>query len=492
MNDNAIVPPQNPEAESATLGAIFLSPSSIEKVVNIVRASDFYFTKNRILFDTLLFMRCEDLAIDIITVCDRLRDRGQYDEAGGAAYVAELTRAVPSSANIEYYAHIVAESARRRELLRLASETQEKALNQSLEISEITAGVFQRITEISSECGVDAKNAFQWQLESELECRAADWLIKGFIERDSLINDFGDPESGKSFIAIDQACCIASGLWWHGKETKQAPVFIFAGEGRNGIRKRIQAWKRYNHKEEESLPVYISSKPAAFLDLGSMAAITQASDDLVRIAGRPGLIVIDTVARNFGPGDENSTKDMTAFISGCDILKSKWHCAVKLIHHTGQNDKTRARGSIALRGALDSEWSVEKDEDRTVRYVCTKMKDFEHPESLAFRFKVIGLGYNEDTGEEATSCVLEATEWTEKPRRGKKSAGKWQNVMLQILSKEIADKGVEEVGITAKRWHQLCEEQGVPRSCFYDNKRTWEDSGEIVIRSGMVLPKELA
>jgi hypothetical protein len=490
--DETFVPPQNAEAEAATLGAILLSPSSLERVVSIVRARDFYFTKNRVLFDCLLFMRCEDQPIDIITVCDRLRERGQFDEIGGASFVAELSRAVPSAANIEYYAGIVAEAARRRDLIRLAQETYDLANDQSREIKEITTNVYQRIIDISSDSGIDAKNAFQWQAESDLDCRPADWLIKGFVERDSLMNDFGDPESGKSFIAIDQACCIASGLWWHGCETKQAPVFVFAGEGRNGIRKRIQAWKLYNNKEAEQLPLYISSKPGAFLDVGTMASIVQASDDLVRVAGRPGLVIIDTVARNFGPGDENSTKDMTAFIATCDLLKTKWHCAVKLIHHTGQTDKTRARGSIALRGALDSEWSVEKDEDRMIRYVCTKMKDHEHPASLAFRFRVLKLGYTEDSGEEATSCVLESTEWSEKPKRGKKNGGRWQSVMMDALVSEITARALQDVGVDIARWKQLCDEQGIPRSCFYDNKRTWESDGTIVIRSGMVLPKELA
>ena len=66
------------------------------------------------------------------------------------------------------------------------------------------------------------------------------WLIKGFLEMDSLSLMFGEPGCGKSFSAIDLACCVATGKDWHGKPVKQSgPVFYIAGEGFIDMRQRI-------------------------------------------------------------------------------------------------------------------------------------------------------------------------------------------------------------------------------------------------------------
>ncbi len=73
----------------------------------------------------------------------------------------------------------------------------------------------------------------------------------------------------------------------------------------------------------------------------------------------PAFLVVDTVARNFGAGDENSTKDMTAFVTACDDLRaSVTAMTLCLVHHTGWSDDHahRPRGSIALHAATDLEY----------------------------------------------------------------------------------------------------------------------------------------
>ena len=93
------------------------------------------------------------------------------------------------------------------------------------------------------------------------------------------------------------------------------------------------------------------------------------------MAGRkPELIIIDTLARNFGGGDENATKDMSEFIDAVDALKNRYEAATLIVHHSGHSDKQRARGNSTLNGALDAEYKVSKNE-RFVYLNCTKMKD---------------------------------------------------------------------------------------------------------------------
>jgi hypothetical protein len=114
--------------------------------------------------------------------------------------------------------------------------------------------------------------------------------------------------------------------------------------------------------------------------------------------------VIDTVARNFGDGDENSTEDMGKFIMNLDAyIRVPFGCNVMLVHHSGHN-MDRARGSSALKAALDAEYSV-SNEDGLITLTATKMKDAEHPSDIGFRFHYVELG--EVEGVEIGSVVLQ-------------------------------------------------------------------------------------
>lgn len=101
------VPPQNLDAEQGVLGSMLLDRDAIARVVELIRPEDFYRDAHRRIYEAIteLFERGEP--VDLITVTDRLRDRGQLDDVGGAAYVTSLLSAIPTAANVEYYARIV-------------------------------------------------------------------------------------------------------------------------------------------------------------------------------------------------------------------------------------------------------------------------------------------------------------------------------------------------------------------------------------------------
>jgi hypothetical protein len=91
------------------------------------------------------------------------------------------------------------------------------------------------------------------------------------------------------------------------------------------------------------------------------------------------LIVLDTMARCFGAGDENSTKDMNAFIAGCDKLRRAFPgCTVLVVHHCGW-EGTRPRGARAWEGALDTATKMERGEGNCAFLSVTKQKEFAKP-----------------------------------------------------------------------------------------------------------------
>lgn len=225
---------------------------------------------------------------------------------------------------------------------------------------------------------------------SDMEYRPPEYHITDLIETDALAVLFGDPATGKSFIAIDMACCVATGNDFHGHEAKQGPVFYIAGEGRNGIRRRLTAWENRQETSLTDAPLYVSRASAQFLDGNSAIMVASAIDALTVRHGIPRLIVVDTLARNFGAGDENSQKDMTTFIVAMDGLRLRFPgCTIIIVHHSGHGDKDRARGSSVLKGAVDAEYKATKADDR-IKLENQKMKDGPPPRPMEFRLESVG------------------------------------------------------------------------------------------------------
>ena len=235
------------------------------------------------------------------------------------------------------------------------------------------------------------------------------WLIKGFLEMDSLSLMFGEPACGKSFTAIDLACCVATGKDWHGKQVKrQGPVFYIAGEGFNGLSRRLMAWQVSHGYNLRNAPIYISQCAASLTDLGNARLVSASIEEIVEETGGeiPSMIVIDTLARNFGPADENATKEMNTFINHIDqLLRARYQCNVLIVHHTGVGSKDRARGNSALKGALDAEYAVVKSDDE-ITITAKKMKDADEPDPIKFLFHPVRLPFVDEEGEPQYSCIL--------------------------------------------------------------------------------------
>ena len=151
--------------------------------------------------------------------------------------------------------------------------------------------------------------------------------------------------------------------------------------------------------------------------------------ETVEAIGNVKLIVIDTLHRNMGSGDENSSKDFAEFLNNVDTYLKSTGAAVIIIHHSGHDAKERARGSSSIRAAMDVEYQVTKDDATGIVTLSnTKMKDFEPPKPLSFKFKQIQL---DDT---VISVVLETTEFVAKPKSTRQLSNNDQKT-LTALSK---------------------------------------------------------
>lgn len=311
---------------------------------------------------------------------------------------------------------------------------------------------------------------------SDIEFKTPDYLIYGLMEVDSTVSIFSPPGEAKTFLAIDALCSVATGKDFHGRFTKQGPVIFVIGEGQNGIKRRCTAWSIRHQVSLDTAPIFISTMPTGLCDAEQVDHVIEAAKAVADEYGNPAMIVFDTVARNFGPGDENSTRDMTAFISGADKIRSAFKCCILLVHHSGHADRSRGRGSMALKGALDVEYRLEKDETGVVRVTVAKPpKDFEPPPPMAFRLNTVELPFQDDQGNPVTSAILDDTEYQPPPINGKQGRGKWQTVSVEILQAlykkhqlNLDAKGYDSdsARVLLDDWRKACMDKGMTRQTW--------------------------
>lgn len=229
---------------------------------------------------------------------------------------------------------------------------------------------------------------------------ASTYLIKRVLPARGLGQVFGSSNVGKSFLLIDMACHIAAGMDWRGYKTKPCTVLYIAAEGLAGLAGRMKAWTQRHGVLPDRL--FIRPFPVGLTSEGAAAALA------VRIANLPELprlIILDTLAANFGPGNENDAQDMALALDGLRALGGQW--LVLCAHHSGHADKTRSRGHSSLYAALDVELQVSRDDPLgPIEVKHTKCRDMDRMDPLYFNLEAESLPWADEDGEPVNSAVL--------------------------------------------------------------------------------------
>lgn len=247
----------------------------------------------------------------------------------------------------------------------------------------------------------------------DLAYHPPDFLVHGLVETDSMGMIFGESTHGKSFLAIDLALSVGTGSDFHGRATKKGNVLYLAGEGHNGLGRRVGAWEK--ERQVARTGMFISKKPAQFLDSENAKLVADVVHELAARHGDPALIIVDTLDKNFGSGDENSTADMKDFMTAVNSLRLQFpKCTAIIVHHPGHGDKSRARGGSNLPAGLDLNSRVERQGD-FVTWTFTKTKEAELPRPLTFELASVQIAPS------VTSLVLREVE--AQPKQSRLSKG---------------------------------------------------------------------
>ena len=137
--------PQSLEAEQAVIGSMLIDPACIAEVIELLRPEDFYAEEHQRIFETIYSMFNTALKIDPVTVLDRLKAQGYYDEAGGRAYLMQLMEVTPTSANVKEYASIVRDKSMLRAIANAGAEIQNLAFSGGGSAAEVAELAEQKI-----------------------------------------------------------------------------------------------------------------------------------------------------------------------------------------------------------------------------------------------------------------------------------------------------------------------------------------------------------
>lgn len=193
------------------------------------------------------------------------------------------------------------------------------------------------------------------------------WLIPGMMAQNKLSMIFAPAGSGKSFITLDQALCIA----------QKAPVVYIAAEAVEDYQERVAAWCAKHGRGQGQL--YFWTRPIALKDPASIAQFLAGISQV-----KPAAIIIDPLAACMVGLEESSTGDMTIAVDALNWIRRATRAAVHIVHHTGW-DATHERGSSALRAACRIVMKLATDEAGLMTMSCAKANNGKPFDARFFR-----------------------------------------------------------------------------------------------------------
>lgn len=143
-------PPHNNEAEQSVIGAIFLEPQALITASEILLPEDFYRIAHKKIFETMLVLSDRGQPVDLVTIAKELKVKNELEDVGGISYITELANAVPTAANIVYYANIVEEKSLLRRLIRVATDIVEDGYTREDEVEALLGEAEKKMMEVSN------------------------------------------------------------------------------------------------------------------------------------------------------------------------------------------------------------------------------------------------------------------------------------------------------------------------------------------------------
>ncbi|MDR3127645.1 MAG: replicative DNA helicase [Tannerellaceae bacterium] len=145
------IQPQAPDMEEAVLGALMLEKDAYSVVSDILKPACFYEKRHEMIYGAIVDLAIKMEPIDMLTVTQQLKRRGELDAIGGPVYIAHLTGKVASSAHLEYHAQIISQKYLARELISFGATVQRNAFDETIDVDDLMQETEGKLFEISQQ-----------------------------------------------------------------------------------------------------------------------------------------------------------------------------------------------------------------------------------------------------------------------------------------------------------------------------------------------------
>jgi hypothetical protein len=296
-------------------------------------------------------------------------------------------------------------------------------------------------------------------------------IVQGVLGAGEFSLFVAKPGMGKSVLVGDIGMHIAAGRDWHGKKVKRGLVVFFAAERKKITERRVAAWGK-KHGVTDIPFVVVGGKldlTTGLIDAKTLAATIKSLEE--KSGFKCVLIILDTVSRTFGPGDQHQSRDMQRYVQSVDELHRATTAHIAAIHHSPWSDD-RGKGAIDLDGAIDVSFVVNakgKGLDKVFALACTGANDGEEGPVMSFRLESVELATDED-GNVTTAPVLVPVD-TVKPFDGADLKGNTAKALDSLRAVIDEDGQQPPVGSSGFPEGVVVASRGAWRNRFY--KDAW-------------------
>ncbi len=402
------LPPQNIEAEQSVLGSLMLDKDAIIRIADILKPDDFYRGIHSDIYQVMLELYDKNEPIDLLSLTNRLEEKKQLEEIGGASYLTSLVNLVPTAAHIVHYAKIVKHKKVLRDLIETSEQITQLSYQEPEDVENLVDTAEQKIFSISQQSTSQKFTLVKDTLEEAFEridkLHKGDEVIRGVptgfpdldnylagLQKSDLVILASRPSVGKTSLALDFARQIAV--------KDKTPVAIFSlemskeqlidrlicaqaevdswrmrtgrlsGEGPDNDFQRIQQAL----DDLSSAPIFIDDTPSpTVMQMRTMARRLQAEHDL-------GLVIIDYLQmiqpRN---SSDSPVQQMTEASRNLKTLARELSVPVLALSQLSRAVENRSPAIPKLSDLRDS-GAIEQDAD-VVLFIYREDKDKSNPE----------------------------------------------------------------------------------------------------------------
>jgi hypothetical protein len=357
-------------AEKGVIGALLITPERIDEIADRLAPSDFFRTAHGHIYSTILELRAATSPAAILAQLGPLAPAHDVT----FAYLSSLTDGIPRAGNIQQDATVVKDHADARRLQATCREAVEELERYPRAVRN---GLPSKLIEAATRFGGEDHATRPSPLRTDVDLIHGpdmEWLFDGIIPRDSVGVVVGEPETFKTWLAVDVAYATrTAGASVFGRVNPSASgrVIYVTNEGLAGFGVRClgQMLSRELPFEAPVLDIWTDT-----VDLLSRASVMHFIATVVTPI-KPMMVIFDTLAKNF-TGDENSTADMSSVVNHLTLIRQSLDRGVVIVLHHMNAGGQRERGNTALRGGCDFMVFMSRTDDAAT-VSCSKQKDGE-------------------------------------------------------------------------------------------------------------------